>query len=379
MKGGGLSGPYLFKPNPDKGSNQTKPLPERINQVGEIMAQMRVYTELSSIPEHLHDALRAGFGFFECQLRMRHKWGHPVSGPYSVSVKESSFQKSTTEDTRYDIKWFTGPDRPAVQFRPKPQPIGAPPSQISIGYIVDDPGWYNRILLAENHPYVCTGYHSNKGYMPISAFHTWFDAIREVLFESKKRYVVIGNTGRRLQSFLKEADALDFSKTPDDDHPGRMLYPRSKVFAEEYIDKTSEILKIIRENRTILHGWPASDEFRNIVRPRIQKIIDERMEAPETQQRNFTLAQIAAMSPEERKALKEILFQGDDVSRETRVDISSVGITRKTLEVHAKNIGIENPETIPNKLALIDAIVIKQDGDRTIPGKVEPIEKELVT
>jgi len=342
---------------------------------------MRVYTELTSVPEHLHDAIRAGFGFFECRLRMKHKWGQPVSGPYSVSVKESSFQKSTLEDTKYNIQWFTGSDRPAVQFRPKPQPLGAPLSQISIGYIVDDPGWFNRILLVENHPYVCTGYHSNKGYMPLSAFSVWFDAIREVLFVEKKRFVVLSNSGKRLQSFFKEADAVDFSKTPDDDHPGKLLHPRSTVVAEEYIDKTDELLKIIHQNRGILHGWTASDEFVKGVRPRIQKIIDERVGDVEPTQGNITLAQVASMSQEERRALRDLLLKEPEVSRETdkRVDILSKGISRAILTIHANNIGVENPDAIPNKEQLIDAIVIKQNGDRTIPEKIEPKEKEVVT
>lgn len=351
-----------------------------MNQAGENMQQsMRVYTELSSIPEHFHDAIRAGFAFFECRLRMKHKWGQPVTGPYSVSVRESGFQSSAIEDTKYNVQWHTGSDRPAIQFRPKPQPIGAPASQVSIGYIVDDPGWFNRILLVENHPYVCTGYHSNKGYMPASAFAPWFDAIREVLFERKKRFVVLSKDGKRIQSFIVEKDAVEFSKTPDDDHPGRLLYPRSVVVAEDYIDKTDEIRKIIRENRTILHGWTASDEFRGKIRPRIQKIIDERMEnvAPESQ--NLTFAQVAAMSPEERKALRDLLFKEDDVSRETRIDMMTPGISRKTLEIHAANIGIEEPEGFPNKASLVDAIVIKQNGDRTMPKTVEPVEKELVT
>lgn len=348
------------------------------------MQQMRVYTELSSVPDYLHDALRAGFGFFECQLRMKHKWGHPVSGPFSVSVRESSFQRSTIEDTRYNIQWFTGSDRPAIQFRPKPVPLGAPPSAVSVGYIVDDPGWFNRILLAENHPYVCTGYHSKNGYMPISAFHVWFDAIREVLFEKKKRYVVLSNNGKRLQSFLKEVDANDFSKTPDDDRPGRMLYPRSRVICEDYIDKTEEILGIIRKNRMIPHGWTASDEFIHNIRPRIEKIIKDRTETVEPERQNFTLAQIAAMSPEERAAVRKMLMgeEQQDVSHETpaeRIDIMLPSNSRKILEMHAANIGIENTEIYPNKAALIDAIVIKQNGDRTIPKVVQPIEKELVT
>lgn len=338
----------------------------------------RSYGEFGMVPDRYQDAIRAGLAFFECRLNKRHRWGISIQGPFDVAVSEAEQQVMTTaQSIRYNIRWITDSSRPSIRL----QPLKAK-SEISVGFIVDDPGWYNRILLADNPPYHVVAYHSQGGVHPASIINPWFDCIREVLFEKKIRYNVIDKDGRLIRDFTDKESAVEFMKTPDDNHGGRLLYPRSKIVESEYFDKTDQVKKIIRENRQIFRGWTNAAEFKPI-KAQIQAMIDERMGSLPKTSSTMTLSDIAKMTPEERDVALAALMamKGSAVSRETekRVDILGKGINRSVLMVHAHNIGVENPEAIPNKEQLIDAIIIKQNGDRTIPEKIEPIEKEVVT
>jgi hypothetical protein len=340
----------------------------------------RSYGEFGMVPDRYQDAIRAGLAFFECRLNKRHRWGISIQGPFDVAVSEAEQQVMTTaQSIRYNIRWITDSSRPSIRL----QPLKAK-SEISVGFIVDDPGWYNRILLADNPPYHVVAYHSQGGVHPASIINPWFDCIREVLFEKKIRYNVIDKEGRLIKDFTDKESAEEFMKTPDDNHGGRLLYPRSKIVESEYFDKTDQVKKIIRENRQIFRGWTNAAEFKPI-KAKIQAMIDERIGSLPKTVGTMTLSDIAKMTPEERDAaLAALMAMKGQVSRETEKRIDAFGkdgkaMRRGQLETHARNIGVENPESFPNRDTLLDAIVIKQNGDRTIPANIEEIEKEVVT
>ena len=341
-----------------------------------MMEGARSLGEYGMVPERYQDAVRAGIGFFECRLRMKNKWGQGVQGPFDVSVREiESGPIDANGDSKYQIKWITDPLRPAVRFQPN-----STKSEISVAFIVDDPGWYNRVLIADplNSAYRVVAYHSRGGIVPVQAIESWFECLREMLWKKFPMYNVIGSDKTLIENFRVEAAAKECVALTDPDN-GKLLHPRSRIVVTEVWDKTEETKKMIQENRGLLRGWTDAVEFKTVIRPKVEEMIKERTGGSEPKGLSTpkTLQEIMRMSPEEKKALRQFLMADDEPvnaaapAYDTRKMVSlrsnKTFLKRGDLIARAKELKIVNPEALPNREALIEAIVVAQNGDAMIP------------
>jgi hypothetical protein len=356
-----------------------------------MMEGARSLGEYSLVPERYQDAARAGLGFFECRLPVKNRWGLTVQGPFDVSVRElEAGPVDPSGEPKFQVRWITEPMRPGVRFQPS-----SPKSEISVAFIVDDPGWFNRVLIADplNSAYRVVAYHSKGGVIPAEAIRPWFESLREVLWSKQKQYNVISKDDTLIENFRDEQAAKDLMERKDDEHPDRLLYPRSRIVVTEVWDKTADAKRMLAENRGLLRGWTDSVEFKSKIRPQVEAMIKERMGAtPEGLTLPRSLQDIMNMPPEQRKALRQFLLADEE---ETPAPVPSLEAdTRKRIDLHseegrrlkrevliarAKELDIVDPDALPNKGALVDAIIVAQNGDSTIPigprPKTAPVPK----
>ncbi|MDD5394931.1 MAG: hypothetical protein PHE17_18085 [Thiothrix sp.] len=363
----------------------------------------RTFGQFATVPDQYQDAINYGISFFECRLRFKHKWGQTLRGPFDVRVTDMDKDSpmASVEGPRYKVEWITDSNRPGIRFEPV-----SPKSSLSVAFIVDDDGWYNRVLIADplNSVYEVVAYHSATGVLPASSIRPWFDCIRDRLWKEFPLYRVIRSDGREVGTSYRNHDAaVEFMNSTDED-TGKKLYPRATIFTDNVWDKTEECERIIRENRNIQHGWTSSTEFRFKIRPEIEKAIAESM--METGSSDIavprTMDEIKNMSPEMKAALREAQLgptvppasaarQENQVQTEpadTRklVDMRSPHrgdyLNKQILIARANELGIESPEALPNREALIEAIVVAQNGETKIPvgpAPKKPETAEVVT
>jgi hypothetical protein len=254
----------------------------------QLQQQGRNYGQYADLPEKLQSAVDSGLGFFELRYRGAKKFTQNVFGFYDVVVErvDHPLRQGVYQ---YEVKWLTGRSA-KLAYNCINQKTG-----LSVGFMVDDPFWHNRVMLAFNPTHFVFAYHTNRGQVDGLSIIREIECIRDVLQENVTQYVAVNFTNQIgcASTDEKEVDAFLAMKARPKNQPQLYRKGSRKIWLTR-----PEISEVIRNNAHEEYGWTDSREFRDHIKPKILQAIGKK---------NITQTAITPQSGSVRDAVMEAL------------------------------------------------------------------------
>ena len=264
--------------------------------------QFRNFGQFADLPEKLQPAMESGLSFFEIRFQGEKRFNMNVFGFYDVIV-ERNMEMVRRSSVRYNVDWRTGRDA-KITFKCENQKTG-----LSIAFMVDDPFWHNRMMMAFNPVYMIFALHTREGQIPGSIVSGEIECMREICMEKAIQYVAINPLNRTLCADYDESVVEDFiqSKQKGNRRPVRLR----KLKRNAYITRP-EIIQIIHDNDRNQFGWTNSEAFNKkikeptlalIERRGISRTIEPRQSVTQGQIQDMVAQAIRSMTPEQIRTM----------------------------------------------------------------------------
>jgi glutaredoxin-related protein len=273
--------------------------------------------QVMPMDEQRQNTVLAGFSMFEIRGFIGEHKNRQSVGMYNVT-------------TRMDTS--SGRPRPITQWLRDNQSVCRIESKangVGVGYIPDDPWWYNRVkLLSLEKVYTITGLHTSKGVVPGDVVKKQLNLLRNRLMHETVAYRIlrdgVGVSDRDTKAQAeKEMNSFKMVQIQTDATTGKQVPVNIDTSEYEIIEIKAmafrpEIVELVKKYKGSEFGWTDSLEFREIRKEVIAQFneIETLPQVQATPEASLKDA-LSSLSKEEKIALlKNIL--SDDEPKDTK-------------------------------------------------------------
>jgi hypothetical protein len=329
------------------------------------------------MPEMGQNMINAGVSVFELRHHGKRFFNRVSMGPYGAKIIGADDESGRMFRPR--VEWRTGAETQLF--------FEADAKGVCIAWMADDPWWHNRLHLMLE-PWLlamAVQRHTPRGLIPGYIIQLEIQAMRTVLRKRIEQFDVFQD-GRALDHFNTKEAAEEFVDSKQTyelkaDKTGQLrnipmnkrAYTIKPGSMEEY---KPEIRDLIDKYKRLQFGWTSCLEFKNEIRPQIEKEIERLKQTAEPQKAALApedlAGAIANWGPEERQRFSELLLGNREKAMEEAPEVAAelepgqekqtfnkTQLTKMTAAELKVLLGTEEDLT---RNQMIDKILVRQSG-----------------